>query len=317
MRAFISGSGADSTAAVQTHLAAHRALHLADLFVIRTAPNFAGFYLDRTFLLTDYPSRLVWNYRGTFEPAVVSRNDVESKIGLEADKLQVMWSPQDSDILADDGAGHTLLTVIEGLGQDIFDNGTLELWRCLMPTIGDCNTLGACLLFSGRIGDIDADRLKATISVMSRLEVLNEMVPTNLIEPTNIVAQYTTGQALNAGPSTFELVSGSNRSVLFADPTDAPGGYTPANGSWDFGYVVMGSPGKLGGSHRGIREQLYTGGHHVFYLYEPLPFDPLVGDTFGAFIPVPRDAAGASTQGSEFAGFKYVPQPINSPVGLA
>lgn len=311
MRTFLDGSGADSTAAVESYLAAHRQLFPADLYVINTGPNYAGQYMGKTFLLTDHPSALVWNYRGVFSPGVISRGGVTSKIGLEADTLEVTWSPHDSDVLASDGSGNTLLSAIEGFGCGVFDNGTLEVWRCLMPAPGDAATLGACLLFSGRIGNIDPDRLKAAITVISVLEVLNEMVPTNLIEPTNIVAQYTTGQVLNDGPSTFTLVAGSTAAVLYADPVSAPGGYTPADDLWTDGYVVMDAPGKLGGSYRGVRSQQY-GSHHVFYLYEALPFAPQVGDTLSAFVYVPPDAAGATAQGSEFDAFPYVPSPINS-----
>lgn len=311
MRAFISGSGSDSTAAVQAYLAAHRALHMADLYVISTAPSFQGQYLGQTFLLTDYPSSLVWGHRGTFLPAVIERGQVQSKIGLAVDTLSVTWSPQDSDVLATDGSGNTLLSAIAGLGAGVFDNGTVEVWRCVMPTIGDANTLGACLLFSGRIGNIEPDRLKALMTVMSRLEVLNEMVPTNLVEPTNIIAQYTTGQVLNGGPASFALVAGSTAQILYADPVSAPGGYTPTNDLWTDGYVVMSSPGKLGGTYRSVRSQIY-GSHHVFYLYEPLPFAPQVGDTFAAFVFVPPDQDGAGTQGSDFEAFPYVPSPINS-----
>src|SRR5712671_5299634 len=110
MRAFLNGSGGDSTAAVQAHLAAHRELHFADLYVISTAPNYKGQYLERMFLLTDYPAPLRWGPRGTFVPAAIERGEVESKIGLEAATLGVTWSPKDSDILAEDGGGHTLLS---------------------------------------------------------------------------------------------------------------------------------------------------------------------------------------------------------------
>jgi Uncharacterized conserved protein (DUF2163) len=316
MRTFLNGSGADSTSAVQAYLAAHRELIPADLFVIGTAPNYQGNYLGRLFLLTSYPSPLVWSYRGTFASAVIERGEVASKIGLEVDTLQITWSPKNSDLLATDGSGNPLLTAIEGFGCGVFDNGTVELWRTLMPAPGDCDTLGACLLFSGRIGNIEPDRLKAMIKVMSRLETLNEMVPTNLIEPTNILAQYTTGQVLKNGPSSFTVLAGSTAQVLTADPVSAPGGYTPANDLWDDGYVVMASPGKLGGSYRGVRQQTF-GSHHVFYLYDPLPFAPQAGDTFSAFILVPPDQAGAAAQGSELDAFPYVPSAIDSSVVIA
>jgi hypothetical protein len=151
---------------------------------------------------------------------------------------------------------------------------------------------------------------------MSRLEVLNEQVPTNLVEPTNILAFYTTGQVLKNGPSAFAVLDGSNAKVLYADPVTAPGPYVPGNDLWTDGYVLMTAPGLLGGSYRSIRQQIY-GAHHVFYLYEPLPFAPATDDTFSAFILVPPDQAGALAQGSEFDAFPYVPNKIDSGVVIA
>ncbi len=305
MRTFLDGSGSDSTAAVQAYLAAHRELHLADLYIVKTAPNYDGYYMGRTFLLTDYSSPLLWSYKGTFVTGNISRNEVESKIGLEADKLEVIWSPQDSDILADDGGtpATTLLTVLQGFGCGIFDNGTLEVWRCLMPTIGDCDTLGACLMFSGRIGDIEPDRLKAKLTVNSRLELLNQQVPTNLIEPTNILAQYMTGQMPAGAPIGFTVVAGTVLTKVYADGTP-----TMPDGTYDGGYIVF-TAEKLGGTYRRVRAQTVESGHHAFYLYEPLPFLPQVGDNLEAYIPIAADSGKT--------GFPYVPSPVSSAVVIA
>lgn len=318
MRKFIGGDGSDTTAAVQAYLAAHRELEIADLYVINTAPCYAGHYLGRTFLLTDYGSPLQWDYKGTFVTAVVSRGQVESKIGIETDTLEVNWSPREADILADDGGSPvmTLLTALQGFGCGLFDNAVVEVWRCLMPSLGDCNTLGACLLFAGRIGDIDPTRIGVKAKVVSLVDALNVMVPTNLIEPTNILAQYATGQLAAGAPSGFAVVSGSTAHKVYADGNGSPLVTMPA-GTYDSGYIVFGTGAKLDGHYAAVREQRVESGHHAFYLYEPLPFAPDAGDALQAYIPVPRDYATAVANGSGYAGFPFVPSPISSGVVIA
>src|SRR5215813_5273057 len=120
MRKFVDGNSNDSTSAVLAHLASHRELRLADLYVINTAPSYSGQYLGKQFLLTDHPAPLRWNPRGMFQPAAISRNEVESKIGLEADTLEVTWSPKNSDVLAVDGVT-VLLSALQGFGAGVFD----------------------------------------------------------------------------------------------------------------------------------------------------------------------------------------------------
>jgi hypothetical protein len=330
VRAFIDGSGADSTTAVRAYLASHRQLNIADLYVINTAPNYTGHYLGKQFLLTDYGSPLKWTYKGTFSPAVISRGEVESKIGLEADTLDITWSPLDTDVLASGGSpSATILTALQGFGCGIFDNATVEVWRCLMPApgesvgspaitakLGNCDVFGACLMFAGRVGDTEPDRQSVKISVVSRIETLNIQVPTNLIEPTNILAQYLTGQIPAGGPSSMSVVGGSTVIKVYADDTGSPVVTMPA-GTYDSGYIVFGGSSHLAGTYRGVRVQTVETGHHAFYLYEPLPFTPTAGDTITAYVPIARDYAGAIASGVGYAGFPYVPNAINSSVVIA
>jgi hypothetical protein len=325
VRAFIDGSGLDSTTAVKAYLASHRQLEIADLYVINTAPSYTGHYLGKQFLVTDYGSPLKWTYKGTFSPAVISRGEVESKIGLEADTLDVTWSPLDTDLLATSEG----LTALQGFAAGVFDNGTLEVWRCLMPApgesvgspaitakLGNCDVFGACLMFAGRIGDVEPDRQNVKITVVSRIDTLNIQVPTNLIEPTNILAQYLTGQIPTGGPSSLSVVSGSTVSKVYADGGGSPVVTMPA-GTYDSGYIVFGGSSHLAGTYRGVRAQTVETGHHAFYLYEPLPFAPTAGDTIAAYVPIARDYAGAIASGVGYAGFPYVPSPINSSVVIA
>ncbi len=312
MRSFLDGNGSDSTAAVQAYLAAHRQLSFADLYIINTAPQYAGQYLGQTFRFTDYPSPLQWNYKGTFKTAVISRGEVESKIGLDAATLDVTWSPQTSDVLATDSSGKVLLTALQGFGAGVFDNGVLEVWRCLMPTPRDCNAFGACCMFAGRIGNINPDRLAAKITVVSRLELLNVQVPTNVIEPTNVLAQYSVGTPPPNGPILFTVESGSTVDIVYANGSHA--GYTPTDGIYDAGYLVFQSGGKLAGHYAKVYQQTIDEGEHAFYLQDSLPFAPTPGDTLCAFVYVPPDQASAVATGTEYQGWPNVPQPINSSI---
>jgi hypothetical protein len=269
--------------------------------------------MGKQFLLTDYQRPLLWDQYGRFNPATISRGGVESKIGLDADTLDVTWSPQLTDILADDGGSPavTLLTALQGFGAGVFDNGVLEVWRCVMLTPGDANSLGACLLFSGRIGDLQPDRLNVKISVISRMETLNIQVPTNLIEPTNIFAQYSVGMIPAGAPSFFTIASGSTPSKIYADASPT----MPAD-TYDAGYLVI-TTGQLGGTYRRIRQQTVESGHHAFYLSEPLPFAATTGDLLDARVPVPRDFSGAVAAGAGVACFPFVPSAVNSSVVIA
>lgn len=310
MRKFIDGNGADSTSAVQTYLTTHRELLFADLYIITTAPNYVGQFLGQSFFLTSYGAPLVWSYKGTFLPASIKRGGVSSKIGTEADTLDLEWNPGVKDILAFDTDNvTTLLTVFQGFCKGVFDNGQVDVWRCLMPTNGDANTFGACLLFRGRIGDTDINIDTIKSKLFSRMETLNQQIPTNLIEPTNLFAEYSVGTVPTGFPTTFQVEANSTINKIFTSPVSPPAGFTPASDIYNSGYLVV-QTGRLAGTYRAIFKQGIESGFHTFYLYEPLPFQIIAGDQISPFVPTPRDFGVASP----FAGFPFVPQPINSSV---
>ena len=265
--------------------------------------------LGTQFLLTDYPSSLVWDYKGKFLTAVISLGEVESKIGLEADTLDITWSPKDSDVLGDGE-----VSALAAFGFGLFDNGTVEVWRCVMPRhrdligspgvparLGDCNTFGAALMFSGRIGDVTPDRAKVVMTVISRMDTLNVEVPTNIIEPTNVFAYCGVGQIPTGGAPSFSVVAGSTTLIIYGDPATDEDLY-------DGGYLVFGDNSKLSGVHARILLQTVVEGHNAFYLSEALPFAPATGDIFAAYVGLPLDASG------KYGGFRWVPSPDNSAV---
>jgi hypothetical protein len=315
VRTYINGAGADSTAAVLAYLAANRSLKRADLYVISPGPNFAGCALNKSWLLTNWPSPLTYTPLKTFSPANIKRDGVKSKIGLEADQLKLTWYPVGTEMqLQSGGISLSLLQAFQG---DVFDGGMISIYRVEMPTPGDCNTLGACLLFQGNIGDVEAGRSSIEISVNSRVELVNAQVPSNTVESTNVGAQYSIGAfpAGQATPPAFAVAADTTLTVLQAAVYGSPSGFSPQNGDYDFGYLAFHPPGLLGGIYRDIRRSLFSSGVAEFYLYEPLPFLPASGDLFTPLLPVPRDYAGAvalnesSPQWKISPGFPYVPSP--------
>lgn len=266
-------------------------------------------YLGAVFNITDYPSSLVYNPKGQFFTGNISRGEVESKIGFEADTLDITWSPKATDLLGG------RFPVLQAFTLGLFDNAICEVWRCVMPNagdlvgspeaparLGDCNTLGAALMFQGRIGDVKPDRLSVTFTLISRMETLNIEVPTNLIEPTNILAAYSVGVEPAGGAPLFTVTPGSTTQVVYASPQ------TPTD-IYDQGYIIFQLGSDLAGIYARILEQKQVGGVNAFYLTEPLPEAPSVGDLFKAYGPMPINTTGAA-----YFGFRWVPSPDNSAV---
>lgn len=289
MRKFINGSGADTSAAAYAFLNSHPSvIRMADLFVLKTAPNFNGHPLGKTFLLTTWDAPLTWNYRGTFTPASISSSGVVSQCGLEDQTLSVDWSPRDSDVILSG------FSVLQAFNYPIFANGALEMWTVIMPTDGDCETYGACCMFAGRIGDVDANRITPQITVHSRLEHLMTKVPTITVEPGNIAAQQLPGNIPSGGPSSLTVASGSDVLTVYAT------GGTPAASLYNDGYLVFTS-GNLGGYYARVIFSGVASGQWAFYLGGFLPFAPSAGDTCVGYSKADFEAA-----------FPYVPVPINS-----
>lgn len=296
MRTFTDGSGADSTAAVRSWLVQRRQLLCADLIQIKTYIQGEKWSQNRLLAISDRP--LTWSHVGTFLPVNLKRNEVTSKVGLDTVTLKLQWSLKDTDLLLNftpiDGA---VPTVLQSFEKGIWDNGRVTLYRTFMPTLGDCNTFGACTMFAGRIAEITVDRLVADIKVNSLTEVFDQQLPPNLIEPSNVQAQYGIG-APPAGLSslpTFTIATGSTPSLLLCDCTGPNAGQIFADNTFEFGYVQMATGGDCGLMMATVRRSTNLFGKNAFYLYEPLPWSPKVGDGLTGYVPFVRGTSASVT----------------------
>lgn len=304
MKQILNGAGVDTTATVLLWLKAHKTIWLANLYLVGESDDPLALWL------TDWESPLCWPLWGTFKSTTIKRGSVSSKIGLEVENLDLSWSPRNQALTA------SLATAspyqLARLGW--FDNKRVRVWRCYMPTPGDADTFGAMELFGGFIGESKPQPGLIEFTANSYLYVLNQKVPSGLIEVTNTLASYTGGtppSGYSVMPE-FAVYAGSSETVLIADQTSPSAGAIPGDNSLNDGYVVFngGAGATLQGCYSVIgKNSTYKDGsgnnHAQIQLYSPLPWAPTPGvDTFYVSGQSPINQSDG-----DYYGFPYVPAP--------
>lgn len=328
MKQIYNGAGVNTTATVLAAWAASMQMLVKNLYIIGPPENpYSLFLTDNagplTYLL--YPQQ-------TFQKAVITRGDIPCKIGLDDDAVSLKWSPSSST----SGSGVTYGSGLYGAGvysgsagntvaganprtlaqQGFYDNWPVLMLAAFMPARGDVNTWGCAKLFKGIIADTDVDRNEITFNVNSLKVLLGQKVPTNVIEATNSLANYSAA-APPAGFTTipqFGTVTGSGDNVIYGD-VQAPysSGHIFTTNVFQGGYLIF-IPGN-GSTEAGFWGSIaansqFTDGfgnhHNQFQIYQPLPWPPTpfvsgVGDQFIVSAPVPTTGGVGS--------FQFVPSP--------
>lgn len=306
MRTVIAGNGTDSTAAVLAWLAANNELALANLILIGEPED------PNAIWLTDWESPLSWPIVGTFQAAVISRSAVATSIGFKVGAVTLKWSP----LLETFTSNTQTASPYQLARQGFYDNWRVWIWTAYMPTPGDANTYGASALFGGRIGNVTVQRGEIQFSVTSFLDVVNQQVPTNVIEVTNTLAAYT-GATPPAGTSEipqFNCIIGSTQTKLYLQETSPTADHIFADNVLRGGFVAFNAGGSqtLGGIYGVIyantRVTISSVDYNEIVLYAPLPWAPTPG-TDTAFISgsAPLDPADG-----QYQGFRRVPSPNSS-----
>ncbi len=304
MRQVLSGSGVDTTATVAAYLAAGNKFKLADIYLI-------GDYDDpQAVRLTNWESALDYPIWGTFQPAVVSRGTIESKIGLEVSDLEVEWTP----VLTSPTQSIATANPYQLAQIGFFDNKLFRCWTVFMPTSGDANTYGACAMFGGRISQSEVKRGKVKFTVNSFLDVVNEMVPTQVIELTNATAGYTgaTPPPGQASVPQFAVVVGSTANVIIGDEQTPSGGHIYGQNAMRGWFLVFNGGGSSTLSRQLARivsnQKVTFGSYHYnqITLYDPLPWAPTPGDdTFYVSASAPVNAASIENAVINASGGSY------------
>jgi hypothetical protein len=301
MKRVINGSGVDTTDLVLSWLATHTNLYLATLYLIGDADN------PDAIKLTDWSSPLYYAPQGVFQSTNIERGSVESKIGLEVPKLEILWRPAHTDPTQSAQTASYYQKAAEGF----YDNWPVYIWSCYMPTPGDAATFGCSELFSGLVGDIQAMRGEISIEVASILHILNRKVPAQVVEITNptIATKAATPPAGMSEIPVFSIIAGGTNSVLYADCVSPSAHHIFTEGTLHNGFIIFkeGASATLAKRWSAImyNKTINIAGtnYNEISLYEPLPWPPTPGvDQFYL-----SGEAPINFDDGDYYGFPYVP----------
>lgn len=304
MRKVINGAGADNTAAAQAYLLANNRRLIKDLILIGAPDD------PRALWLTDYEAPVLYKPWGTFLPAAISRGQVTAKIGLDSQTLQITWSPgkQASTVNTSTASPYQLARL------HFYDNWPFRLWRAIMPTPGDANSIGCIEWFAGRVSIAAPSRNKIVFSVPDYMNCLKEKVPSTVIELTNVMAATAASTLPPGDPSIpiFKCFTGSSTTGIIADCLSPTANKIYSGNLFAGGYMVFlaGAGATLAGCWSAIGQngEFVDGAHNhhsEFTVYAALPWPPTpTVDTFYVSKTAPIDSADPAS-----FGFPYVPAP--------
>lgn len=307
MKQVYSGAGVNTTSSVVSYLEGTTKPLIRNLIMVGVPEN------PYSLFMTDHESPLSYALypQQTFRPAVVKRGSVKCKIGLDSDSVDLTWSPGPNTYTLSVASANPRTLAMQGF----YDNWPVTMFVGFMPTPGDVNTLGCAILFKGIIAETKVDRNEITWTINSLMVVLDQQVPTNVIEATNSLASYTA-----ASPPTgfttvpqFTVFGSVGDNIVYGDvlPPFSSGHIFTTN-VFQGGYLIF-IPGN-GATLPQIWGTVAANGlfvdgssvhHNKIQLYQSLPWAPTpwtgsAGDQFIVSAPVPT-TGGYS--------FKYVPSP--------
>jgi len=304
MRKVIGGNGQDNTVAAQAWLMAGNKFTFRDLILIGRPED------PRSIWMTTHEGPVIWSPMGLFHPAVVTRGQVQCKIGTDTQTLSITWSPSNN--------ASTVNTATASPYQlarlHTYDNWPVRIWRALMPTPGDANTIGCVEWFGGRVTTAAPERGKIAFNVSSYMDVLTQKVPSTVVETTNTLAS-TAAVTLPAGDTSvpvFQCFTGSTEDYIVADCLSPSAGKIYSGNIFAGGYMVFlsGTGATLAGAWSAIGQNgAFTDGdgnrHSEFEIYNALPWPPTPGvDTFYVSTTAPINLGD-----EDYYGFPYVPNP--------
>lgn len=234
-----------------------------------------------------------------------ARGSTKCAVGLETDDLEV-------DILFDQA------TLMNGVFPAAFvaagglDNAVVRLDKALAPDWSNPVVNGVVNLFCGFVGESKIDPGKITLTVHSRLKVLNTSFPRNYFLPGDNNALFSAASGLSAASYAVKgTVSAAGTLTAFNSNC------TQADGWFALGYVVWTS-----GANKGITSlvKTYANASGAFGIVYPLASAPASGDTFTAYPGYDRTLTTCTNKfnnAANFRGYPYVPTPETIELGGA
>ena len=310
MRKVYGGDGADNTAATQAWLLATPNPCIRDLVIIGPPES------PKSLWMTSHEAPVVYTPYGKFNPAIFTRDQVKAQIGLDVQSLALKWTPGSSP-QASATANTGTASPYQLAANHFYDNWPVLILRAFMPTPGDADTLGCAEWFGGRVQNCEVGRAGIKFNIKSFLDVVNQKVPTTVVETTNTLAS-TLAVSLPPGDSSipvFSCIAPSTETYIVADCLSPTANRIYPGDLFSGGYMVFlaGAGATLAGAWSAIGQNGEWvdghGNHHSqFIIYNPLPWPPTPAvDTFYV-----SKAAPINLGDENFYGFPYVPAPTSA-----
>ena len=278
-------------------LAASSQLLMADLYQI-TLVNSMGYQTSQVVYWTDADTNLVYNghtYLAAVDQGTIpllERGEIRTARGLEVSTTELT-------IFAGDTAQVLGIDVNLAAHNGLFDNAEVLITRVVMPTWGDCATLGGTILFDGEVASADVKSTEVVLHVASKLQDLSIQMPRTLFLPhcANSFCDASCGLSLASVTQTGNLTSGSTATSLNGLPSK-PAGY------WQNGVITFSS-----GPNAGVSASIssYAAGGAVG-LVVPLPFTPGATDAYSVYPGCAKNPVACLSWGSTTAGSFVVNQ---------
>ncbi len=235
-------------------------------------------------------------FEGNFyrhDSVIIEREGTRTVIGTEVDTLDMQVTAHPDNLLE----GSSWISAVR---NGALDGAVVLVRRLFMPTWDD-TTLGAIIVFSGLMADINTDRMKASVTCHSDLQYLNIKVPRDLYQTGCKNTLYKPGCTLTKADWRVPLkVISATRTQVFTTPFQTASYF-------DLGTMEIVS-GIAGGASRTVKS--YAAG--VFSLALPLITPPSPGDDIDAYPGCPKTRVvcrGTFNNERNYRGEPFVPVP--------
>lgn len=288
------------SSAFLTMLQTSESLVEADLYQF-TLPSGSNFYW------TSAQSNITYN-GNTYLAAYLDsqpgfkRGATKTTVGLNADDLEI-------DIEYDASTRINNMTPAAFALAGGFDNAKVVVSKALAPSWSAPVVNGVVNLFTGIVGEVQADSGTVKLTVNSMLRALNTAFPRNYFLPQCNHALFDAGCTLLASSYAFSgTVAATGTATNFTTNAAAADGY------YALGYVVW-----LTGANAGLKSfvKSYANASGAFTLAYPIS-PPAAGDTFTAYPGCDKTQATCTSKFANlqhFRGFPYEPTPETLEVG--
>jgi hypothetical protein len=211
------------------------------------------------------------------------------KVGLDADRWQVVVAPRNVDVLTGvawpDKIGTQSWLAAAQAGA--LDGAEVQVDRAFAPAwpaagAPSLQPTGIVTIFYGRAGEVDVGRSAAVITLYSHMKILGNPLPRNLFQAGCIHTLFDQGCTLAA--ANFAM-NGSVASLgATSNVINSALGGPQGSGTYALGRMVMTS-GASAGFARTVRSWSAPAGGApgAFTLISPFPFGVAAGDSFTAY----------------------------------